>query len=481
MKRRVISILIESYFEVLFAGCAKQLRNRELSNVAKDWSLVVRASQVIPVYPLTEDLQPGDVLLVSDPIDDQVKIYKKRGFLPLDQHMVRLYPKEYCQFYDSRYGIDNDLCPAKKWQTTNEDGKSNWDMAPHVAFPPYQFSVSASSGTNIALPVQGVPFALGLMNSGKASGSVTISDAYTYGLDDYRLQKIVRYWARENQSFLRNYEPKGKNQQFLRVVSRVFIASKVDISITNDEATASKASAGNESPVSTLQISKDSSDNNFKKAMTALGDMAKSQLPGANISVATATNRSVMLKEEFKRPLVFGYVGFDMPILRNGILGVPISTLGQLSGIRASIHSDLSDNAKAYRLASLAHMYNALKNISGSAADSIRAKLDDLHRVLPATYSFSLYSAKSPKQVEKDTKVIDGAAVSAKDFQSVLDYAGNAISTVEVLDAFIKNNGSNSEYDVNLKKAVKARDDISNSLGSEPEIMNAIDFVFFQE
>ena len=85
------------------AGCTTTLRNQQLESVAKDWALVIRASQVIPVYPLSEDLQPGDVLLVSTPIENQVKLYKKKGFLPLDQHLVRLYPTEYKDFYNSRY------------------------------------------------------------------------------------------------------------------------------------------------------------------------------------------------------------------------------------------------------------------------------------------------------------------------------------------------------------------------------------------
>ena len=75
---------------LLLTGCTAGLRNQQLENVAKDWALVIRASQVIPVYPLTEDLQPGDVLLVSTPIEDQARVYKDKGFLPLDQHLVRL-------------------------------------------------------------------------------------------------------------------------------------------------------------------------------------------------------------------------------------------------------------------------------------------------------------------------------------------------------------------------------------------------------
>jgi len=46
-------------------SCASWERQHQLERVAKDWCLTIRASQVIPVYPLTEDLQPGDVFLVQ--------------------------------------------------------------------------------------------------------------------------------------------------------------------------------------------------------------------------------------------------------------------------------------------------------------------------------------------------------------------------------------------------------------------------------
>src|SRR5262245_36848936 len=83
----------------LTVGCATKLRNKELEAVAKDWSMVIRASQVIPVYPLTEDLQPGDVFLVQVPIDRQQEVYRQRGFLPLDNLVLRVNPGGYPTFY----------------------------------------------------------------------------------------------------------------------------------------------------------------------------------------------------------------------------------------------------------------------------------------------------------------------------------------------------------------------------------------------
>ena len=36
----------------------------EYAALAKRWSIALRAQQMIPTYPLTQDMQPGDILLM---------------------------------------------------------------------------------------------------------------------------------------------------------------------------------------------------------------------------------------------------------------------------------------------------------------------------------------------------------------------------------------------------------------------------------
>jgi len=43
------------------SGCASS--ETQVQKAAKDWCMTIRGSQVIPVYPLTEDIQPGDIFL----------------------------------------------------------------------------------------------------------------------------------------------------------------------------------------------------------------------------------------------------------------------------------------------------------------------------------------------------------------------------------------------------------------------------------
>lgn len=476
-KTSLVIILVNLLLLSLQTSCLTSLRNEQLEKVAKDWALVIRASQVIPVYPLSEDLQPGDVLLISTPIEDQVALYKEKGFLPLDQHLMRLYSQDYREFYNSRYGTGDGDIPPGKWQAIDNEGKHCWGMAPHAAFPTYKFTVDTGAGINLAIPVQGVPFALGLMNSGKASGTVTIAEAYTYGLDNYRLINLLHDWLISNRRLLRNYEPRDGQYHFLRVVSRVYITGKVSVTVNNDEVSGADLAAGADRPVNLIGVKEGSANDNYSKAIDAINALAEKQLPGVKIKIASASSRSISLDETFSKPLVIGYVGFDMPILKGGRVGAPISTLAQLTQ-SPTLPGSSRDAAVVYRIAALSQMYQALKGIPGEEAARVRTRLDTLEQLLPQNYPFSLYLSISPTEIQKDPEVVAGSNVKGKGFQAVLDYLGNAQSTVETLEG---NPGvlNDPQRLQDLEQARAAFKEVCGRSGSE--IMEAIDFVFLGE
>jgi hypothetical protein len=179
----------------------------------------------------------------------------------------------------------------------------------------------------------------------------------------------------------------------------------------------------------------------------------------------------VTLSEQFERPLVIGYIGFDLPILKGGRLGAAISTLSQLTE-RTTIPASSKDNV--YRLAALSHMYQALKAIQGNEAEGIRTELDALDRLLPGRYPFSLYEFTSPREVRKDSTVVTGARIKREGFKTVLDFLGYAQTTIETLQGRLKNDQLKREY----QAARSAREEMGNRLNGEPALMEAIDFVF---
>ena len=343
------------------AGCATQrMSGDQLARVAKDWSLSIRASQVIPVYPLTEDLQPGDVFLVQTPIEEQVKVYLAKGFLPLENLVTRLSPQGYARFYRGWPRMaDGESAPPRPWQFPSNSPDSDFSGAPLAAFPTYNFSVSRSAGLNVAIPVQGVPVGLNLLDSASANGTITLKDAFTYALPARTMFDSIHQWCKVNADYLSQYEPteqpaadkkSATTRFYLRVINRVYLVKTVDVSLFSNRSFGAGGSAGVPQPLQLLNIANatdaakqfaavneilsNANSPAAVKPVAPLGDAAMSQpfAVGGTVKLAMATSRSVSLVETFRRPLVIGYLASDFAIGAGGKCAAPVPTLSVLEG-----------------------------------------------------------------------------------------------------------------------------------------------------
>ncbi|MCB9833079.1 MAG: hypothetical protein H6807_11460 [Planctomycetes bacterium] len=245
MYRKLIAAIIVA---VAVTSCGTN-RREQLQRVAKDWCETIRASQVIAVYPLTEDIQPGDVFLVQTPIDKQQDAYKQDGFLPLDNHLARLDPGQYVPFYDHSF-LEQNAQPIlpKDWM------KSAWEAAPAAAFPTYAFSATQAGGLNLALPVSGVPVGLSILGTKSANGSISLKDARTIGVDGESLYHQLKRWSlanKERRRLLANFgvEPGESARNYLRVVTRVYLLGAIDVQLNDARSFGAGADAGAPRPV----------------------------------------------------------------------------------------------------------------------------------------------------------------------------------------------------------------------------------------
>lgn len=361
-----ITLLSISLSACLFNTNTK--RERQLERVAKDWSQVIRASQVIPVYPLHQDIRPGDIFLVETTVDEQHREYSKRGFLPMDHHIARIRPSGYTSFYGLESSARNKCksgCVLPGFETI-----------PIAAFPSYSFEVGQSVGFDIALPIQAVSVGVGLLGSSSAAGTVSIKSAYTYGVDINSLMDDVLGWKAADGALLKFYGPqtsrftRKEKYNYIRVINRVFLAHGLEVLVlSNSELNAdAKASLlplaglGNltsagegvvggvsrySSIVSELNCSiagKVPIIKNNKvlcEAGNAVGELPRVTIPDlplpvnlptptAGLQITSLSARSVGMQEYFPTPVVIGYHAFDMPILNDGALGPPVPTLSVL-------------------------------------------------------------------------------------------------------------------------------------------------------
>jgi hypothetical protein len=246
---------------------------------------------------------------------------------------------------------DEASAPPRLWQFPGEPvgtKPSSFANAPLAAFPTYGFAVSRSEGLNLAIPVQGVPIGLNLLDSASATGSITLKEAYTYALPGQVMFEQVQEWSKLKKDYLRQFgpwvDPKDKktHYSYLRVVNRVYLVKTVNITLFSGQGTSGGLSVGVPKPVELMNIPDgQKAEATFKALNDIIGKATESVAPaagaagsgiapGGSVKVAMATNRSVSLVETFPRPLAIGYLAFDYRILADGTLDTPVATLTRL-------------------------------------------------------------------------------------------------------------------------------------------------------
>ncbi len=275
-------------------------KQKAVERVARDWCLTIRGSQVIPVYPLDEDVQPGDVYISSTPVAEMKTFWNQRGYLPIDHRFARFYPTGYKEYYKDGYGIKDATVVPRHWQFPNGNGitgvdaakgdthaptagtpaqtaanvkeggtnkmdqdsfftKTAWPGAPRAGFPSQTIRIKRGEGFNCALPLQGVPVALGALGARESTATVALSDAYTYGVDEVSLRNDLYAWLGKDaqvQRYIDDYRSEAAPAQrgwlkstkakssYLRLITRVYLVRSVDVSITSNSASDWKVSAG---------------------------------------------------------------------------------------------------------------------------------------------------------------------------------------------------------------------------------------------
>ncbi len=378
---------------MLSSGCASYLARKRLEGVAKGWCEMIRASQVIPVYPLTQDLMVGDVFLTQTTISDQASEYNKNGFLPLDDLQVRLPYTNFSSIYFDGYWKDQfggTNAPHPVPVFTNASAVTNGQTIvltqapmPRAAFPTYSVQAQSGAGFNAAFPIQGIPVALSYLNSQQVNASVTIADARTYAGDTAQLYDLLRQWA-ESPSIRTNLAGMAMNDDqrevFLRVVSRVYYARAVDVSLQRADSQGGGAKVGTVGDVSLLATNSTNVTPNYTNllstltaaATTAASVISNATQIGGAVKFVSASTSTVGLSQSFDSLLAVGYLGFDVPVYTNGDIGYPIPTFQHINGrVHAPkvespnvLNSYKFDTNTENHMADISESYHAAKNQS---------------------------------------------------------------------------------------------------------------------
>ncbi|HTY20798.1 MAG TPA: hypothetical protein VMC44_04105 [Geobacteraceae bacterium] len=328
-------------------GCARI----QYESAAKEWCTAIRANQMVPVYPLNQDVRPGDVYLVQNPIGQQAEEYKDKGFLSLDDHRtrLRLEPVTYGKMYFDGYFKAEERPPSSYPILTPESTEIVIDngtkvptaltatAAPRVAFPSYSFSINSGEGLSLAVPVSSIPVALNFLGAQESSAIVTLANASTYQADHETIMNKLLLWVENPQvrnELMAACRYVGKDYVFLRVIKRVYLVGAVDVAIERKGNYQGSMQAGLAEQATDPQISVETFSQIIAKQtalLKQLNSIAAANKIGGAVNFNIATQRNVGLRESFDRPLVVGYLGMDVPFFKDGRLGAPIPTFEHLN------------------------------------------------------------------------------------------------------------------------------------------------------
>jgi len=211
-----------------------------------------------------------------------------------------------------------------------------WAKAPIAFFPTYSFSVRRGSGARIAIPASSLPVGLGLLRADEVTGTVVLADSRVYGVPLESLWQQVQDWAgaAHVRDMLKALAVESDGDPvYVRVVSRVYLVGRIDVSLINSSTAVAQAEVGLPPEIKLLEQPSEDATKRFKEANAALNSiLASATEAGGAVKFTHVSRRAVTAKETFSRPLVIGYLGFDFPVLGTGELGIPVATTRTLAG-----------------------------------------------------------------------------------------------------------------------------------------------------
>lgn len=352
--------------------------------VQREWALNMRELAIQPVFPPREDIVVGDLFLF--PLDpdsvearrifeskswelnekdrqtrDSMGMWTRWGTLPLNAAAFSEY-KERISFAatgDALKGVLEDVAQGEALDLTNqpntgdvpvfgpygndEVSKSRVNRGRLVAFPDFSATTYTEADFRALIPIEA--FNLGLNASYSDFQSVTVripaAESYAVSVGDV-LTSLMDANGNVIAAELTNLRPFSdllSGPQFVRVITEVFYARAIDISVV------SKSSVGVAAKLSVIEAAADAGGNananpnqnnaaaqgNVSSDATA-ADLVKDtnerlneeqRVPGGAVRLVSASDRVIGMRRLFDRPVAIGYRGVTLQLeVSNGVIRV---------------------------------------------------------------------------------------------------------------------------------------------------------------
>ncbi|MBV8047187.1 MAG: hypothetical protein JO171_08550 [Paludibacterium sp.] len=340
----------------LLLGCSS---TDPTQSVATSWGQELRQMQVEPVFPIREDIQPGDVFILcagSDPT------HPSKQVLPISTYWTRLDATTIKQLLEDYYRtrlimpinkVVGGQAASQPSIQQNTSASGTFTHLQLVAFPDAMHASLDSRSLSALIPAGVALGRFGISSQEVDSGSLSITSASYYGLPQAKIMPLVKEQIGPNgelgrEDFKKALDAKEAECQPLNlyaqavVVSEVFLANGIRLKLQSSKAATAQMQlntvlssgstvANTLSTIQKLQASAATAGKTQAPAGnggTASGQDAQTQalsaavvslltgmessqenLPGVSGTITTGSTGTISMDSIFTKPLVFGYRG----------------------------------------------------------------------------------------------------------------------------------------------------------------------------
>jgi hypothetical protein len=376
----LLAVTKKSLRAFLFAGLTLAAtscqRTAPRGYVAKEWSETLRELSIIPVFPPREDVQVGDIYAAPSKPEDEEKLLKKTGFLPIGVWIASIgLSKELSQFYSHRNSFPRTtgdlgsyvsglsinpfpIFPQPTDLNANIFLNGDTNRLRLVGFPSFMSATIKQADLAGVIPSEALSVAFAGTGSKADSITLSVPVAESYGLpasevfsrvvdnssgtnkffltgSHFRSEDILTYTAHQHLEGAKTLNRFG----YVRVITEVFYARAVDLAVNHKRSFGVGASV---KPVVTLQSTNVStmatddangaSTNYLFTTRTETGtpqeraadlnrqlnESLNQSIPGGSVKFVSASEAGVTMRRTYDRPVAIGYRALLLKVFENG-------------------------------------------------------------------------------------------------------------------------------------------------------------------
>jgi len=346
--------------------------------VARDWSLAMRELNIIPVFPPREDVEVGDIYISPLAPEEEESITSEKSWSSLGLWVASIdLSKEIKTFYSHRNAFPKTpeesmvymknqtnnpfmLVPQAADRDRNVFEGGDCSRLRMVGFPAFLSATLTQSDLLSVIPVEALSIAIGAhySSSKKATISVPVAESYgipasevyrrlidpvsgklTGSIGKFRASDILAYSA-ASQPSKHDSNQKARNYCFLRVITEVFYARALDVSVQWQRSAGAGATIRpvissqtiNNLSASTNRESIGKNTNGFigvsestsnpTEQATNLNRQLKEAMgqtsPGGSVKYLSVGDYGVSMRRTYERPIAIGYRGLLLLVHKDG-------------------------------------------------------------------------------------------------------------------------------------------------------------------